>query len=135
MAFLVRFENGNESGLKVPLKLFELTDRKDCEWLYAKVVNKVQEFKIHVIDGEFGLIYGSEWKESVEVSGLKHGGVVLFDIRNAQYILISHFDEHGNCRNGSIMIADGIKMTNCVAKTSKMSSLKHVYFKFFVLYV
>ena len=62
MAFLVKFENGSESGLKVPLKLFELTDRKDCEWLYAKVVDTVYEFKIQVIDGESGLIYGKEWK-------------------------------------------------------------------------
>ena len=126
MAFLVKFENGSESGLKVPLKLFELTDRKDCEWLYAKVVDTVYEFKIRVINGELGLIYGKDWKKSVEDSGLKQGCVVLFDVRNAQYVLVSHFDEHGNCVNGSKMIANGIELTKCVAQTSKMSFLKQV---------
>jgi hypothetical protein len=98
-----------------------------------KVVDKVHEFKIRVIDGEFGLIHGKEWKASVDVSGLKQGCVVLLDVRNAQYVLVSHFDEHGNCVNGFRMIADGIKMTVCVAQTSKTSSLKQIYCKYSVL--
>ena len=126
MAFLVKFENGSESGLKVPLKLFELTDRKDCEWLYAKVVDTIYELKICVIDGEFGLVFGKQWRKSVEDIQLKQGCVVLFDIRNAQYVLVSHFDDHGNCMNGSKMIATGIQLTKCVAQTSKTSFLKQV---------
>ena len=126
MAFLVKFENGAEHGLKVPLKLFEMSNRKDCDCMYAKIVDKVYEFKIRVIDGEFGLIYGKEWKDSVKVSGLKPGCVISFDVRNSQYVLASYFDEHGNCVNGFTMIADGIKMTKCLAQTSKTSFLKQV---------
>ena len=91
------------------------------------------EFKIRVIGSEFGLIHGKEWKESVEVSGLKQGCVVLLDVRNTQYVLLCHFDEHANCVNGFRMIADGIKMTVCVAQTSKTSPLKRVYCKYSVL--
>ena len=112
--------------------MFELTEHKDCEWLYAKVVNKVYELKIRVIDGESCIIYEKEWKDYVEDSGIKHEWVVLFDVRNAQYVLVSHFDENGSSGNGFITIADGIKMSSCVAQTSKMSSLKQVYCKFFI---
>lgn len=41
MAFLVKFENHDDNCLKVSLKLFKLTDRKDCDCLYAKNVDKV----------------------------------------------------------------------------------------------